>query len=84
MEDAEQHIHDAVVLTNETFVKELKNSNEDGILTEDEIITAYNRTLNTFKSTFGAHNIDMLSTLLPDANMWIKTKIEGFVKLNKD
>lgn len=84
MEDAEQHIHDAVVLTNETFVKELKNSNEDGILTEEDIINAYNKTLGTFKSTFGSNNIEMLDSLLPDANLWIKTKIEGFVKLNKD
>lgn len=80
---AEDHISTAVVKTNQVLVENLKSANADGRLTPEEITQAFSQTYVEAKSLMGQELYVQLKQYLPDVEVWIRSKIELYVNLNK-
>lgn len=67
----------------ETYVKALKDANEDGKLTEGEKAEAKKRAIAIAKSNLGKKGLQRLARIF-DVDSWLANKIEAFVGESKD
>lgn len=83
IKQAEDFVSTAVVETNQILVDNLKAANEDGKLSKDEIVKAFNHTYKRVLELMGDEFKAQLEIFVPNTEEWIKSKIEYYVNMNK-
>jgi len=83
IKQAEDFVSTAVVETNQILVDNLKAANEDGKLSKDEMVKAFNNTYKRVLELMGDEFKAQLEIFVPNTEEWIKSKIEYYVNMNK-
>lgn len=73
-------ISECVIATNQTYVESLKSKGE---FTSEAQHEAFAKTINAVLTILGDDTIEYLTEAIGDLNIYIETKIESEVKLNK-
>lgn len=83
IEQAEDFISTAVIETNQVLVDALKEKNEDGKLSAEEVKLAFNTTLSKVYDLMDKDMLESLDMVVADTQKWITSKIEYYINMNK-
>ena len=83
IEQAEDFISTAVIETNQVLVDALKEKNEDGKLSAEEVKLAFNTTLSKVYDLMDKDMLESLDMVVADTRKWITSKIEYYINMNK-
>lgn len=75
----EELVRHAVDSTNQTFVNTIKAAREDGKLTEDEALEAFEQTQEAVLASLSVAGAELAHKLLGDLDQWLAVLIEAAV-----